>query len=136
MENVIKELEALKNSIINDALNPADLSEAIVLMSGYLIYLGGFVADKVYDANNAYTNRKFKYASDFNTLSKELSGKTMREMDIKTQISNKEHQDLENEKRHDADRVKVLYESYKLFIMVNQTRLSVLKSELFNKKEI
>ena len=136
IDETIKELQRCKDAIMQSELPPDRLSNAVVIMSGHLIRLGSFIADLVYDANNAYIYRKFKYASDFNTLSKELSGATMRELDNKAQIQNKEHHEVEIEKRRTADRVKTLHEDYRLFIMTIQTKLSVIKSELFSKNPI
>ena len=129
METIINKLQESKEFIISHDLNPDELSQKVVDMSAYLITLGGYIADLVYEANSAYIYRKFKYAFEFS----QLSEMTITDKTNEATIKIKQDQQAEIEKRRIADRVKTLHEDYKLFIMTIQTRLGVLKSELFQK---
>lgn len=130
VEGIIKELEKCKSYILDESLAPDRLSQGVVVMSGHLIRLGEFVAELVYQANTSYIYRKWKYSFEYNTLSRDF---TVKDRDNEATLRIKAEQEDEVKKRRMADRVKTLHEDYRLFIMTIQTRLGVLKSELFSK---
>lgn len=130
IEDIIKELEKSKEYILKESLPPDRLSQGVVVMSGHLIRLGEYVAEMVYQANTAYIYRKWKYSFEYNTLSKDF---TVKDRDNEATLRIKAEQEDEIKKRRMADRVKTLHEDYRLFVMTIQTRLGVLKSELFSK---
>ena len=128
IEKTIQELEKIKQIIIDRELTPDELSRAALKMSGYLIRLGEFIAQLIYDANDAYIYRKYKYSFEYSALSRDI---TVKDREHEVTIKTKEDHKNEIEKRRLADRVKTLHNDYRLFIMTIQSRLNILKSELF-----
>jgi hypothetical protein len=108
------------------------ISSCASQMTAWLANLAGVVPKYTSQANGAYLYRKFSYAWEFTNFSNEFS---VKDRESKTLMKTREHHENEQINRYVADYLKNKYEAYERHVSVLQSRLGILRNEMFRSNE-
>lgn len=116
----------------NHDTTPDMLSKAVVKLSVYLVNLGAIVSEAKSNANEAYTFRKYCEVWQYSKLKDTI--KTSKDCEKMSFDNVFEQYRTELINRYVADVLAAYYDDTSRMVMTLQTRLNILRDEMYNSK--
>jgi vancomycin resistance protein YoaR len=138
---ISKKILEITNALYQNELKDWDgdkLSRAITSLAILRVNLGQEMANAVAYYDISYTYRKMRYASEWkptkDKLNKQLKRATIQDIDseIMQQIADEQEAELKN--KHYAEQLRTLYDSTETLITAMQSRLGILKQEMYESR--
>ena len=136
-EKITEITEALYKKELSDWTGE-QISRAVMALSILRVNLGREMVDSVAYFDMSYLHRKLTYANEWKPTKDEMNKKMTRAtvQDIDSEIMGKIADEYENElkNKHYAEQLRIIYDSTETLITALQSRLGVMKQEMFESR--